>query len=164
MENWNDVVKSLGPRLLGAATRIVGNGTDAEDLVQTAFLEAYQLNQKEPVANWHALLRRIVTHRAYDLLRKRRRIPLQTNETELASDATSPFDQLAANELIERLQIAICRLPKQQARAFWLRHFDRCSNDEIAESLGISAHGVAVALNKARTALAPKFAKSERGE
>jgi RNA polymerase sigma-70 factor (ECF subfamily) len=160
MEQWNDVVESLGPPLLRVATRIVGNIADAEDLVQTAFLEAYRFQQDKSVENWHALLRRIVTHRAYDLLRQKRCQQVQTNEMNVASDEPGPFEQLAANELIERLRNAICKLPNQQARAFLLRYFDQCSNDEIAESLGISTHGVAVALNKARNALAPEFAKS----
>lgn len=162
MKHWNDVVKSLGPPLLRAATRIVGNTTDAEDIVQTTFLEAYRLNQTEPVRNWHGLLRKILTHRAYDLLRKKRSVQFSTNETDVASEENSPLDRMAAAELVERLQVAISRLPKQQARVFWLRHFDMCTNDEIAETLGISPQSVAVALSKARKTLAAKFTESER--
>jgi RNA polymerase sigma-70 factor (ECF subfamily) len=161
MEHWDEVVESLGPRLLRVATRIVGNTADAEDLVQTAFLEAYKYQQRSPVENWHALLRRILTHRACDLLRKKCRCKeTNTNSVDTATQDASPFEQLASIELIEQLQQAVGRLPDQQSRVFWLRYFDQCSNEEIAAALAISTHGVAVALNKARRALAPQFAKS----
>ena len=164
MSHWDEVVTSFGPKVFRIASRIVGNSADAEDLVQTAFLEAYQLQQKEAVRNWPSLLRRIVTHRAYDLLNeKRRRKAFGSEHEHNVAGGPQPIDEVVANELIERLEETVSRLPQQQASAFWLRYFGECSNDEIAESLGISSHAVAVALNKARTALAPEFCESKCG-
>ena len=163
MNRWNDVVDSFGPMVFRIARRIVGNSADAEDLMQTTFLEAYQLQQKEAVKNWAALLRRIVTNRAYDLLKQKRRLRALGEEHDEVAGGATPYEQLAHRELVERLKHAVAELPPQQACAFWLRYFDSCSNDEIAKAMGISSHGVAAALNKARTALSPKFEQSPCG-
>ena len=42
MENWDRIVDEHGPFVFRLARRILGPGSDAEDVVQEAFLEVFQ--------------------------------------------------------------------------------------------------------------------------
>ena len=149
MFNWDQIVADNGPIAIRIARRILGPGPDAEDVVQEVFLEVFQIRQREGVANWAGLLRRVATHRALDRLRRRRRTePLSGMES--SDGRESAFEAAVARELAERLRTAIARLPDRQAAVFSLRYFDERSYDEIAEILGIERGAVGVALHKAR--------------
>lgn len=152
MLNWDQIVADYGPIVVHIARRILGPGPDAEDVVQEVFLEVFQVRQREEVANWAGLLRRVATHRALDWLRRRRRTdPL--SGVEPSDGKESAFEAAIASELAERLRTAIAQLPDRQADVFSLRYFDERSYDEIAEILGIERGAVGTALHKARVNL-----------
>ena len=150
--NWDQIVREHGVGLYRLASRILGGGHDAEDAVQEAFFEAYQLQQGQTVNNWGGLLRRIVTHRAVDRLRKRR-ATVSLDGLEPSTASHNPEHAAIARELGERLRRAIGELPERQAAVFCLRYFDDLSYARIAETLGIDPSAVGTALNKARTRL-----------
>jgi RNA polymerase sigma-70 factor (ECF subfamily) len=150
--NWDQIVSDHSPRLLGLASRILGGGNDAEDVVQEAFFEAYQLQRGQAVDNWGGLLCRIVTHRAVDRLRKRR-ATVSLDGVEPSARTHNPEHAAIGRELGERLRRAIGELPERQAAVFCLRYFDDLSYAQIAEALGIDPSAVATALNKARVKL-----------
>jgi RNA polymerase sigma-70 factor (ECF subfamily) len=64
-----------------------------------------------------------------------------------------PYSRVEANELAERLRVAVCRLPRRQAEVFCLSCFDQMSGDEIAEQLGIRATAARMLLSRARRRL-----------
>ena len=147
--NWDQTVSDHAPGLFRLASRILGGGNDAEDVVQEAFCEAYQLQQGQTVDNWGGLLRRIVTHRAVDRLRKRR-ATVSLDGLEPSARTHNPEHAAIARELGERLRRAIGELPERQAAVFCLRYFDDLPYAQIAETLGIDPSAVGTALNKAR--------------
>ena len=117
METWDKIVEDHGPGIYRLARRILGSGVDAEDVVQEAFLEVFRFQQKSKVNHWGGLLRRVVTHRAVDLLRKRRDVgPLE--EAEPVASGASPVQAAVASELAVRLRSAVAKLPKRQAEVF----------------------------------------------
>jgi RNA polymerase sigma-70 factor, ECF subfamily len=152
MVNWDQIVTDHGPSAVRFVRRILGLGSDAEDVVQEVFIEAFQLLQKREVENWPGLLRRMATHRALDRLRRRRKTePLSGLEISAAREG--PFEIAVAGELAARLRWAIAQLPDRQAAVFSLRCFDDQSYEQIAEILGIAPGAVGVALHKARVKL-----------
>jgi RNA polymerase sigma-70 factor (ECF subfamily) len=135
-----------------AAWRVLGHAGDAEDAVQEAFLDAFHLHRSQPVANWGALLRRLATCRALDLLRKRPRMePLSAQAT--APMVLGPQAVAMARELAQRLREALVELSPREAEVFSLRYFGELTNEEIAHELEMTTGAVGVALHKARLRL-----------
>jgi RNA polymerase sigma-70 factor, ECF subfamily len=146
--DWDRFVADHGPPTLRLACRILGRGPDAEDAVQEAFLQVYQIGQNEEVTSWGGLLHRAVVHRSLDRLR-RRAGSMHLADEPLSREA-DPQDAAAARELADRLRQAVGRLPQQQAAAFCMRYFDDLPYEQIAEHLGVAVGAVAAALHKAR--------------
>jgi RNA polymerase sigma-70 factor, ECF subfamily len=152
MRTWDEIVTDEGPIVVRLVRRIVGPGTEAEDVAQEVFLEVFLLHQKEEVRNWGGLLRKVTMRRALDRLRRRRRTtPL--DGVEITDAPSDPYEAAVAGELAERLRRTLADLPDGQAAAFSLRYFDNLTYEQIAEVLGIEPTAVGMALHKARTKL-----------
>jgi RNA polymerase sigma-70 factor, ECF subfamily len=162
-KDWEQIVRENARMMLRLAMRIVGSSADAEELVQDAFLRAYQYRQREDIQNWGGLLHRFVVNGALDHLRKRRTtVPLP--EDSLATSADDPARLAEARELAGQLRREIAQLPRQQSEVFCLAQLDGRSNRQIAEALGIKEGAVATALHKARKQLAASMARLSRRE
>jgi RNA polymerase sigma-70 factor (ECF subfamily) len=150
--DWDRIVREHGPLVYRVAWRILGHAADTEDVVQDVFLQAYQMNQAEPVRWWAALLRRLATCRALDRLRQRKAcVPL--DGLEVASGPDGPEAIALGHELAERLRRALASLTPREASVFCLRYFEDLSYQHIAETLGIPSGAVGTALHKARARL-----------
>jgi RNA polymerase sigma-70 factor (ECF subfamily) len=150
--DWEMIVREHGPMAYATAWRILGNGSDTEDAVQDALVDAFRVYHQQPVASWGALLRRLATCRALDLLRKRRSTrPFDSDRP--APVATQPDAVAVGTELATRLRLALTELPDRELQVFSLRYFSELTNGEIAAALEINIGAVAVALHKARTRL-----------
>jgi RNA polymerase sigma-70 factor (ECF subfamily) len=152
LTDWATIVRTHGPRAFDTAWRILGHASDTEDAVQDAFLDAFRIHRRGTVENWGALLRRLATCRALDVLRKRRRARTLGPEL-VAARAVQPDAAALATELAAALRQALAELPGREAEVFSLRYFGHLANPEIAAALGIKVGAVAVALHKARARL-----------
>ena len=98
--DWNALVREQGPAVFRIAFRILGNTADAEEVMQDAFCEAWQVQKSREVANWPGLLRKMAVLRAIDKLRRRRpTVPLA--ESNLLHQRGSPPDVAMARELAD---------------------------------------------------------------
>jgi len=156
--DWDQIVRENARPMLRLAMRIVGSSADAEELVQDAFLKAYQYQQREQVHNWGGLLHRFVVNGALDHLRKQK-TTVSLPEAGPASSADDPPQLAEVRELADHLCGEIARLPRQQSEVFCLCHLDGRSNHQIAEALGIREGAVATALHKARKQLTASMAR-----
>jgi len=157
LADWESIVRTHGPMAFDTAWRLLGHAADTEDIVQDALLDAFQLHGRQPVANWGGLLRRLVTRRAIDRLRKRRTMATLSAErmpTEIAGPQSDQPEAVAAErELADRLRLAIGQLSDREASVFCLRYFGEMTNTDIAATLSISPDAVGVSLHKARARL-----------
>jgi RNA polymerase sigma-70 factor (ECF subfamily) len=134
------------------AFRVLGNAADAEDVAQEVFLEVVSRVSVGKVQNWGAYLRRLAVFRALDRRRQRGgEVPLEADR--LLAATLSPHDEAVRRELAESLRSLIAGLPEREAAVFALKYFERLSNPEIAEVLGISTGAVAAAIHKVRAKL-----------
>jgi len=137
--------------------RLVGNHADAWDCVQETFLEAVKIDRREPVRNWPALLQRLATVRALDLLRARSRQRNRRSPDVAAEQAISrepnPSCCAEASELADRLRAAVGQLPPRQAEVFCLSCFEQMTSEEVAEQVGISPAAARMLLCRARRRL-----------
>src|ERR1700693_1153015 len=121
------------------AYRMTGNRHDAEEVVQEAFLRAYQkLEQFEARANFGTWVYRIAANYAIDRMRQkrtedaRREEPssrgedhLETSPVNLVPDGAPSPERLAHNvELRRHMERALGALSQAERTAFVMRHWE----------------------------------------
>ena len=107
----------------------VGNRSDAEDVVQDAFLKI--ASTTTPISNPKAYLFRIVANGCVDSLRQKSLLqPLQER-----IPATSYSEEMEAQEEFKRIERLLSRLPEQQSEVIRLHIHAGLKFTEIAEML-----------------------------
>jgi len=156
------------------AYRMTGNQHDAEDVVQEAFLRAYQkLKQFESRANFGTWVYRIAANYAIDRMRQKksedsqRELPARETEDGVEFDvmstvpdaAPSPERLAQSQELAARMRAALRELSEAERTAFVMRHWNGSGIEEIAQALDSSASAakntVFRSVQKLRKALEP---------
>ena len=133
--------------------RVVGHREDAEDLVQEAFLAAYQYlgsyDASRPFGPW---LMRIVLNRGANLRRSRARRETEP-ETDAVSPAPSALDDSERAEARVQLTRAMATLSERQRMIVTLFDVDGLTSTEIGEMLDLSPGTVRWLLHEARGTL-----------
>jgi RNA polymerase sigma-70 factor, ECF subfamily len=146
------LVRRYGTPAYRVALRILGNPTDAEDVTQDSFLQAWQalptLRDRRLFSTW---LYRIVTNRCLNAIRSRRATEVLPNEIE--DETRRPNHVAEARRQLQALRRAIMRLTPEQRAPFVLRELEGLSYEEIAEVLGTTVPAVKGRLHRARLAL-----------
>lgn len=107
----------------------VGNRSDAEDVVQDAFLKI--ASTTTPISNPKAYLFRIVSNGCVDSLRQKSLLqPLQER-----IPTTSYSEEMEAQEEFKRIERLLSRLPEQQSEVIRLHIHAGLKFTEIAEML-----------------------------
>jgi RNA polymerase sigma-70 factor (ECF subfamily) len=133
------------------AYRVTGNGTDAEDVLQTVFLRLVRAFPSSVVdGGWAAYLRRAAVNTSLDILRRRKRIVSSATELRIEEPRPGPYELQAGRELGARLRSALASMNPRAAEVFLLRHVEGYPNKDIARMLGTSAGSIAVTLFRAR--------------
>ena len=155
----------LLPGLYRAALRLTRNPTDAEDLVQEAYLRAYRsFHQFTPGTNLKAWLYRILTNQFINTYRKKQREPQTVPDEEvedwylynrLAREAPDSSAEAVVLESMpdEDVRAALEALPETYRAAVLLADVEGFSYKEIAEILEIPMGTVMSRLHRGRKAL-----------
>jgi RNA polymerase sigma-70 factor (ECF subfamily) len=141
------------PLLSAYAARLLGSYADTDDVVQEAFIAAWQ--QLPTMENFAAVRRwliRIVTRKSIDRLRARKDHD-DIEEHDVASSSGSPEDVASATSLDDALSRALSALPEEQRRTWVLREIGGYGYDEIAEQLDLPASTVRGLLARSRRTL-----------
>jgi RNA polymerase sigma-70 factor (ECF subfamily) len=151
------------------AFRMTGNEQDAKDVVQESLLNAYlHLEQFERRADLRTWLNRILVNCALDHLRGLRRRP-DVNDPRPISDvvetatSSSPDPERLATSADWRRHVsaAMNTMSPLERVTFTLRHFEGCSINEIAQTVGIGTNSakqhIFRAVRKLRLALEPHW-------
>jgi RNA polymerase sigma-70 factor (ECF subfamily) len=165
MADWSQIVHQYGPVVWTTVSRLLHHDADAADCFQRTFISALELSRKETIRHWPALLRRLATARALEMLRERRREsdrlrPLLADPPEPAK-ALSPAQAAQAREVAGHLRQALSELDPRQAQVFCLACLEGYRYEEIAEQLGLTVNHVGVLLNRARTSLRQRLRSHE---
>lgn len=133
------LVNRHGPALMAFVGRIVEQQEDAEDVVQNAFVAAYEhLKDYDPQrASLSTWLQRIAYHEALYHLRKRKRqtlLPLDVGDDVL--------DELPETTTAEQLNKAIQKLPPEDQMLLQLYYFDERPLKEIAYIIGTAGNSL----------------------
>jgi RNA polymerase sigma-70 factor, ECF subfamily len=171
MAAFEALVRRYDRNVFRIAQHITQNREDAEDVVQDAFLKAYQnLGQFQGQSKFYTWLVRIAVNESLMRLRKRRTgkmvsidEDIETEEgtvpRDLADWAPDPEQNYTQAELAEILRKTIQGLPPGFRVVFVLRDVDGLSTEETAESLGLSVPAVKSRLLRARLQLRERLAR-----
>jgi RNA polymerase sigma-70 factor (ECF subfamily) len=164
---FETMVRVYGGRLLAVARRFTRSDEDAQDVVQSAYLNALRaLQDFEGTAQLSTWLHRIVVNTALMKLRSQRRKPEESIESllpafgedghhvEQFAEWSAPADRLLEREETRAaVRACIDELPDGYRVVLLLRDIEELSTQEAAERLGITATAVKVRLHRARQAL-----------
>ncbi|MCF6100007.1 RNA polymerase sigma factor [Mesorhizobium muleiense] len=154
---FHTIIKMHNQRLYRIARSVVRNDSEAEDIVQEAYVRAFaQLGDfrgESSLATWPS---RIVINEALGRLRKRRRTVAmpQNLQAEIIEFPLNPSDDpermMAQRQILELVERATDRLPDVYRTVFVARVIEGLSIDETAELLDVRPETVKTRLHRAR--------------
>jgi RNA polymerase sigma-70 factor (ECF subfamily) len=155
------VMRRYNQRLYRVARAILHDDAEAEDVMQDAYVRAYQhLDQYAGLAPFSAWLTRIAVHEALARLRSRNRTE-QLEETgqngelsmNMVETSLDPEQNASRAELGQLLEDAVLGLPEQFRTVVMLRDVEELSTSETAAALDLSEENVKVRLHRGRAML-----------
>jgi RNA polymerase sigma-70 factor, ECF subfamily len=150
------LMRRYNQRLYRVARAILRDDAEAEDVMQDAYVRAYQhLDQFSGRAPFSAWLTRIAVNEALARLRLRKRNP-QLDDTELEGELsmnvveTSPDPEqiVSTAELGHLLEEALLALPEKYRTVVMLRDVEELSTSETAAALDLSEENVTIRLHR----------------
>jgi RNA polymerase sigma factor (sigma-70 family) len=149
-------------RIFGFCLSRLGSREEAEDALQTTFLNAQRGLGRGVVPEyelaWLFKIAQNVCHNRHQSARRRGRVEA-AHDLEALQDVIASPDRSATVSLGE-LTRALGAIPTRQRRALLLREFEGHSYEEIASELGISVAAVETLLFRARRAVAQQLEQS----
>jgi len=168
------LVRTYGGRLLTVARHLMRDEADAQDVVQSAYLNAFravdQFSGASQISTW---LHSIVVNTALMKLRAKRRRPEESidallpafledgHHVEQFSEWNTPADALLERQETRRaVRTGIDQLPESYRVVLILRDIEERSTQEVADALGLTPNAVKVRLHRARQALSAVLRKT----
>jgi RNA polymerase sigma-70 factor (ECF subfamily) len=155
-------MKTHNQRLYRLARSVVRNNSEAEDIVQEAYVNAFvhlgSFRGDSSLATW---LSRIVINEALGLLRKKRRAADLALSVALGAEAqiiqfprntatSDPERTMAQRQILQLVERATDNLPDVYRTVFVARVIEGLSIDETAQLLGVRPETVKTRLHRAR--------------
>lgn len=148
-------------RIYRVARAILRNDTEAEDVMQDAYVRAYgSLGQYAGEARFSTWLTRIAVHECLARLRKQKRFTtmeeIENHEVTpkvLRTSLKNPEEQILSSELRSVLEMEIDQLPRIYRAVFIVREVEEMSTIESAIALGITEKAVKTRLHRAKAIL-----------
>lgn len=156
------LIRRHNQRVYRVARAILGNDTEAEDVMQEAYVRAYMhLDQFENRAKFLTWLTRIAVHEALARVRKSGRLESLDSEVDSETDmrpepmsnTRSPEEHLFGRQMQVLLEAAIDALPQAYRSVFVMRQIEEMSTAETAEALGVTEEVIKTRLHRARALL-----------
>ncbi|MER8546294.1 RNA polymerase sigma factor [Mesorhizobium sp. M0601] len=154
---FRTIIKTHNQRLYRIARGVVRNDSEAEDIVQEAYVSAFaHLESFRGDASLATWLSRIVINEALGRLRKRRRMVAmpENPQAEIIRFPLNPSDDpertMAQRQILELVERATDSLPDVYRMVFVARVIEGLSIEETAELLGVRPETIKTRLHRAR--------------
>lgn len=150
------LMRRYNQRLYRAVISIVKDTGDAEDVMQEAYVRAYQhLDQWEGRAKFSTWLTRIAVHEALARAERERRYVEMDGaedgaEPVLPAKGLSPEEQVSEQEMQKLLETVVLALPQSYRSVLMMRDIEEMSTSEVASVLGLTEENVKIRLFRAR--------------
>jgi RNA polymerase sigma-70 factor (ECF subfamily) len=159
-ELYEIIMRRYNQRLYRVARSILREDDEAEDVVQDAYVRAYQhLDQFLGRARFSTWLTKIAVHEALARAQKRGRTQeleamiADEKETALTAPTASPEHQASETEMGRLLEHAILGLPHHYRVVLMMRDIEEMSTADTAAALDLSEDNVKIRLHRARLLL-----------
>jgi RNA polymerase sigma-70 factor (ECF subfamily) len=134
------IIRANSRTLFAIAYGVLQDRAEAEDVVQDAFIKAWKsrwrVRDPEKVPAWVATIAR---HRARDVARRRRSVPLEDELSEAPdSSAMDQADEARTADVNGYVHAALAELPETHRVALTLRYFDALDYATIEQTLGLT--------------------------
>lgn len=151
LDAFGDLLSTYQTCVLQTARRILGDGSEAEDVTQETFLKLWQgaATFQASGSGLEGWLRQVARNMSLDRLRRSGRLTEFLPEHE-PSEPAAQMRGLEERDTAARVATAIGRLPERQRVALMLFHFDEMPLADIARDLGTSEDAVVSLLSRAR--------------
>ena len=167
---FEQLVEKYKQPVINLIFRTLPDATEAEDLAQNVFVQAYKAaNRYRVTAKFSTWLFTIARNLCLNEIRRRSRHPadsLDAGHTEdedmparqyRDSKAVAPEDALLRSELFEKVEQALSELPETQRTALILCREEELSYEEIAKVLGCSLSATKSLIHRGRETLRQKL-------
>ena len=166
---FEELYKRYYDKIYALARTTVKNDADAQDVLQTTFIKAWQnIRSLEDPAAFNTWLQHITLNECCTLMRKYRPTLSMDEEGEdgemlqLESDLMLPQQYAERSDLSERLGKIIGELSDVQRETILLYYYEEMSVEEIAQTMDCSAGTVKSRLFLARKAIKTEIEEQER--
>jgi RNA polymerase sigma-70 factor (ECF subfamily) len=133
-EAFEMIIRTHSRTLFAIAYGILQNREEAEDVVQDSLVKAWKMRWRvRDPEKFPAWLCMIARHRAHDVFRRRRSIPL-THEIIKTNEADTAYSTV----MDQQLHSALAGLPDLHRAALTLRYFEEMDYHSIENTLGLS--------------------------
>lgn len=158
-----EIVRRYSNKVYNLAYHLTRDASAAEEIMQEVFLTIIsKINTLTNDAYFSTWLYRVATNASYGFLRKERKFTEQTSIEESDQEpsidyeydwSTLPDDILLSEESRTILQTSIDSLPDNMRTVIIMKDVEGFSNEEIAQSLGLSVPAVKSRLHRGRLIL-----------
>ncbi len=146
--------------MYNTSLRIAGNATDAEDIMQEAFLSAFKkMDTYSGHVSFGAWLKKIVVNRSLDHLKKKK-VHFEELDERVTEEVENPLMEIREVD-INKIKEAIFQLPEGYRVVLSLYLLEGYDHDEIAEILNISNSSSRSQLLRAKRKLRERLLKDE---
>lgn len=162
LDAYGELVGRYQDRLFNAVFRFLGHAEDAKDVVQEAFLSAYQaLGRFKGDSRFFTWLYRIAINHAVDQQRKQKSLQRLERQLETAGEGATPEDALERQEENEKLRQALEYLSTEHRMVLVLKDIDDLKYEEMAEVLDVPIGTIRSRLHRARLELRQVWERME---
>jgi RNA polymerase sigma-70 factor (ECF subfamily) len=155
------IMRRYNQRLFRVARAIVGNESEAQDVMQEAYVRAYtHLEQFAHRAQFSTWLTRIAVNESLAVNRRSKKFeffdpadPESAEVPAMVSKNADPERQAYGNEMRALLEAAIDELPVEYRAVFVMREIEEMNTAETAEALEVSEEVVKTRLHRGRAML-----------
>ncbi len=148
------------------AMRFVKDSMEAEDIVQEAFIKAFEkLHQYKAEVTFGAWLKRIVINKSIDLLKSKKQQMLELDEVHLKVIDNNYEDEWLVDDAItlDEVKEAIQKLPDKYQYVVMLYLIEGYDHQEIAEILNITGVASRTQLSRGKTKLKELLTVTQNG-
>ena len=157
------IIRKYNQRLYRIAVSIVDSESDIEDLLQSAYIKAYEnLHKFKYQSSFPTWITRILINECLVYLKRQEQISNSKKEIFFPEHYQKPIVQtplmkVINSELKHILEFNIRKLPEKYRTVFVMRELENMTVSETMECLGITEANVKIRLNRAKVILRNKL-------